>query len=164
MDSFESRAHRVQRDMPPVSNDTWARLVPFVPPIAGKIIPVKRLLVEFTVGPLSHPVQRIALRYWRAVGVGSIFRFRKRVAVFNIRTYPDDEEAPAALCHTEMPRVEDLPLDSVSCKPVTAELIAQQLLVGAISHAVHVFDDEGLRSDDPEHAIELLVEEVNLIT
>ncbi len=92
-----------------------------------------------------------------------MFRFRKRVSVSNVRTYADNEDAPAALCHTEMLRVEDLPLDPVSCQSVAAQLIAQQFLVGTISHAVHVFDDEGPRSDDAENAIKLLVEKVDLV-
>src|SRR5260370_33537176 len=105
MNSFEGRAHRMQWDVPPMSNNAGARLIPFAPPVTGEIIPMERLLIEFTVWPFWETVQRIALRDLRVVRRSTRERFRERIVVLYVRTDADDENAAPALRHAKMLRV-----------------------------------------------------------
>jgi hypothetical protein len=78
-----------------------------------------------------------------------------------IGAYAYNKDSPTALCDSEVLSVEDLPLNTVSGEPITAKLILQQFLIGAVRHAIDVFDDKSFGLYDSEHSIELLVQKVD---
>src|ERR1700723_2275208 len=51
VDAPQRRTRRMQWDVPPVTNDAWAWLSPRMAAFTRKVVPVKRLGVEFTFRP-----------------------------------------------------------------------------------------------------------------
>src|SRR5579864_5245124 len=128
-----------------MSDHTRARPSPGVTPLSGKIKPVKRLGIKFTVGPPGKTSYRITLGKIVSPSPRAISRLRKIVFKCLVSANPHQKNPTTILGDAIVLCVEDRPFYAVASHSIARELIVQQVTVFAKYHSIDIFNYERSR-------------------
>lgn len=113
--------------------------------------------VEFAFRPPWETIHHVALADISFPSTRPVSRLGKFVFESLIGSHADQKNSPAVLRNAIVFCIEDGPFHSITGRPITSKLVAQQIAVLTEHHPVDIFDHEGFWEHLAQHTIKLAV-------